>query len=303
MELEQNFIEENQLNETQVSAINAYGKTYVESQKNSIWESEWSKTANTNAENIISGIVKPIEELTGIKREQGQKDADYLKFANEKYFEGTRADLERQKTELQEKIKSGGGDETLKTELAETKEKLSGLQQKEAQFDEWSKSDYKGKYEQANEKLATMEKRTAFNGVKSPKPESINKYEWDAKWRDWEKDVLNENNLVFDEDGEAWAVNKENEFKKTKLSELAKLNTTLQELMEERGQKGLGKHQKTTTIEGVPFKVPEKATPKERQQLIKDYLAGQKINTMSSEYSRKFTELNRKILGLEEKQA
>lgn len=298
MEFTSEFIEENQLSETQVSAITTLAANHVaELQKG------WDSKANENAEKIIEGAGKKVVELSGIAREQGEKWANYLERANGLYFEGTKNNLARKEQELEEKLKNNSGDEGLKTELSETKEALKALKQKEAQFDEWQKSDYKGKYEQTAEKLTLMQKRIAFNSVTPSKPDNVNEYEWKAKWKEWQNEILEKNNIVFDDNDNAWAVDKENEFKKSKLSDLAKANSNLQELMKGREQKGLGSQQGAISIEGVPFKVPKEATPQERQKAIKDYLASQNILPTSQEYSKKFSELNSKILGLGKKQA
>lgn len=298
MEFTKDFIEENQLNEAQVSAINTFSADHIATIKQ-----EWDGKANENAEAIITGAGKKVIELTGIQRNQGEKWADYLGRANGLYFEGTKNSLAAKQQELEEKIKNSKGDEVLKAELAQLKESITTLKQKEAQFDEWSKADYKGKYEDATNKLSTMEERIAFETVTPKKPDDINEYEWKAKWKEWRKEVRESANIVFDDDNTPWAVDKENEFKKTKLSDLAKQNNTLQGLLKGREQRGIGGQQKTVAIEGVPFKVPENATPQERQKAIKEYLASQNIEPISSEYATKFGDLNKKILGLEKKQA
>jgi hypothetical protein len=110
---------------------------------------------------------------------------------------------------------------------------------------------------------------------------------------------------VFDEDGNAWAVDKDNEFKKAKISDLAKQNETISELIKGREQRGTGIKggASKVKIEGVPFEVPENATPEQRQTAIREYLATQNISQINPDYSKKFSELNAKILGLGKKQA
>lgn len=290
MELSSEFIEKNQLNEDQVKAITTEVTTHV-----ATLQKDWDGKANDNAERILDGAAKSVSELTGIQREKGQKIADYISFAGEKYFEGTKSTLSAKEKELEDKIKNSKGDEVLKQELKETREKLDGLKQKEALFAEYEKEDYKTKYKEASEKLNTQTKDIAFNSVKPAFPDTVNAYEAKGKWKEFMSDTLSKYSIK--KDGEDWiAVDKENEYKITKLEELVKADEQLHELLKGRQQTGLGSKGKKVVIEGVPFEVPEKATPQERQKAIKEYLASQNIPNTSAEYSKQFAELNAKIL-------
>lgn len=290
MELSQEFIQENGLNEEQVKAISNQVSTHV-----ATLQKDWDGKANENAERILEGAAKSVSELTGIQREQGQKIADYISFAGEKYFEGTKNTLQTKERELEEKLKNSKGDEVLKQELVETKSKLDELKQKEALFAEYEKEDYKTKYKEASEKLNTQTKDIAFNSVKPAFPDTVNAYEAKGKWKEFIDNTLSKHHIK--KDGDNWiAVDKENEYKITKLEELVKEDEQLQELIKGREQKGLGSKSKKVTIEGVPFEVPENATPQERQKAIKDYLVSQNISITSTEYSKQFAELNAKIL-------
>jgi len=58
-----------------------------------------------------------------------------------------------------------------------------------------------------------------------------------------------------------------------------------------------GQHKNEIEIEGVPFKVPEGATPADRQKAIKEYLLTvEKLTITSQEYAKRYAELNQKIL-------
>jgi hypothetical protein len=290
MELSSEFVEKNQLSTEQVTAITSEVGTHIANIKQ-----EWDGKANENAEKILEGAAKSVSELTGIQRDKGQKIADYISFAGEKFFEGTKNTLITKEKELEEKIKNSKGDEVLKQELKETKEKLDGLKQKEALFSEYEKEDYKTKYQEANEKLSNQTKDIAFNSIKPTFPDTVNAYEAKGKWKEFIKDTLNKYSIK--KDGEDWiAVDKENEYKIVKLDSLVKEDEQIQELLKGREQKGLGSKGKKITIEGVPFEVPATATPPERQKAIKDYLASLNILHTSAEYSKKFAELNTKIL-------
>lgn len=296
MELSQEFIEKNQLSTEQVSAITDFASTHIAS-----LQKDWQGKANENAEAIINGAGNKVIELTGIQRNQGEKWADYLSRANGLYFEGTKTALERKQAELNEKIKSAGSDETLKSELELVKNQLDSFKEKAANYEEWEKADYKGRYEKASEKLTAMERKIAFKSVIPARPDNVNKYEWDAKVKEWEMQALESNHLVFDDNDTAWLVDKENEFKKTKLEDSFKQNKELQTLLEGRKQDGLKSNAKQISIDGLPFKLPENATPQDRAKAIKEYLASQNINPMSDNYSSEYARLNKIALGLEKK--
>lgn len=295
MEFTKEFIEKNQLNETQVTAIT----TEATGQEADL-KKQWDGKANADAEGIIEGALKKTVDLTGIARNEGEKSADYLNRANGLYFEGTKNELERQKVELQDKIKNSKGDEVLKQELVDTKLKLDGLKQKEAQFADWETNDYKGKWEKANEQLTNQTKDIAFNSVKPSFPDTVNKYESKGRWNEFIKDTLNTH--IIKKDGDDWiAVDKENEYKITKLSKLVEANEALQELAKGRDQKGLKSTQKDVKIEGLPFTLPENATSKDRNKAIKEYLATKYKSNMEQGYSEEFSKLNQIALGLGKK--
>lgn len=296
MEFTQEFIQENGLSEEQVTKLTEATGTYeAELQK------KWDGAANANAEGIISGAGKKVIELTGIQREQGEKWADYLHRANDLYFEGTKTSLNKKITEYDEKIKGIKGSETLQNELKTAQETIQGYKQKEAEYDELVKAGYKEKYSETSERLTKMQQRIAFRDSLPDRPESVNKYEWDAKIKEFQSELLDKNNLVFDENDTPWLVDRENEFKKTKLEDAIKQSESIQELAKGRQQKGLGSNQKKVSIEGLPFELPENADSKARTKAIKEYLATQDVKPMSQEYAAKFAEYNKIALGLAKK--
>jgi hypothetical protein len=288
MELSQEFIQENGLNEEQVAAITGEVKSHM--------TTELGTQVHEHTENTLSKVWETVNKVTGIEREKGEKYADALTRASRLHFEGKNSELDRKIQEYSEKIKNTKGDETLKGELQKAKDDLEKLKPIATEHEEWKRNDYKGKYEDVSSKLTKTEQRIAFSKVVDKRPDTVNKFEWDARIKEWETSVLEENVIKFDENDIAWAVNKEDDWKKTKLEDLYKENTELQELIKGRQQKGIGSNSKKVTIEGVPFEVPENATPAERQKAIKEYLASQNISKTSAEYSKQFAELNAKIL-------
>lgn len=294
MELNEEFIKTNELNETQVKALTDYASNHVAELKK-----EWDGLANTNAENIIAGAGKATMGLTGIQKEEGEKWATYLERANDGYFKGSKASIERKEKELEEKIKAAGTDEGMKIELEEAKQQIDNLKKIEAEHDEFIKGDYKNLYEKVNGELSETRKQVAFGNVKPKFADDVNEFEVKAKWESFKGDVLDKYDITLDDQNEAFAVDKENNYKSVKLADLVKENKDIQELTKGRQQTGIGSTQKKEVeIEGVPFRVPEGATPQERQKAITDYIVTvKKFPRHSQEYSKLFGELNTKILG------
>lgn len=297
MDFTKEFIQENGLTPEQVTAVSDVVESHIETQKGSIWTEEWSGKANENAEGIIKGAGEKTVNLTGIARNDGEKWADYLSRSSDLYFEGKKTSLDRKISEYDAKIAAGGGDEALKLELKTAKEALDLLKKQEAKFADYEENDYKGKYEQASKDMAAKDKRLAFNSVKPTFPDTVNPFEAKAKWASFISSSEEKYNIVPDNEGTYWAVDKENEHKRFKLSDLVTKDETLTALTQGRQQRGPGGGPKTNVkIEGIPFDVPEGATSGERQTAIREYLAGQNISKTSPEYATKFSEYNKLIL-------
>jgi len=143
----------------------------------------------------------------------------------------------------------------------------------------------------------TLKQKTGFNSVKPVFPEIVNKYEAAAKWKAFEDDFLSKYDLELVE-GEYIGISKENKHKTVKLADLVSKNEEIKSLLAGVQNKGVGPTLKgNIKLKDVPFEVPEKATPTERQKAIKDYLVNElKLSTISSEYAKKFAEFNSKIL-------
>lgn len=296
MELTAEQVKEIGLSDEQVKKVVSVVSEYESTLKKTIDE-EWKGRANEQAEGILTGAAEKVEQLTGIKREKGQKIADYIHQSSELFFKGQRSTLEKKQQELDEKIKNSGSDESTKKEYAELKEKFTELQKKEAIYSEYEKENYKEKYLEAKKTLSEQEQEIALNSVKPSFPATANAYEISGRWNEFKSDVLKKYDLK--KDGEIWVgVDKENQFKVVKLSDLVSQNKELTELTKGRSITGIGGSPKTEIdIEGVPFKVPENATSQERQQLIKEYLTNvEKLAITSNDYAKRYAELNQKIL-------
>lgn len=290
MELNEEQVKEIGLSEEQVTKVKELTDTYEADLKK-----EWDGKANTDAEAILDGVVAPLEELTGIKREKGQKAVPYLELASKNYFEGTRSTLERKQAELQKKIDEGGGDETIRAELEKANGLIDGYKQTEAKYADYEKNDYKGKWEQANKDLEAQTDDVAFGSVKPAFPDNVNEYEAKGRWNEFINDTKSKFHIKK-VDKEWICIDKENEYKTIKLEQLVKDNEPISQLSKGREAKGTG-GKKQVDIEDVPFKLPENATPQERQRAIKEYLTNvRKLAITSNEYTKEFSDLNKKIL-------
>ncbi|MCP4336234.1 MAG: hypothetical protein GY679_00065 [Mycoplasma sp.] len=298
MELSQEFIQENGFNEDQVTAINGEVINHVADLKKG-----WDGLANANAEKIIDGALTKTVELTGIARNEGEKSADYLKRANELFFESTKSTLETEKQKLDKLIKDGKPSEQQQAQYDELKGKFDKLQQKEAMFTDYEENDYKGKYEKSKETLTKLNRKVAFNSVKPNFPDTVNSFEAKARWKEFQKNTEEKYNVILDEDNEAWVVDKENEHKTSKLSDLVSRDEILTELVKGREQKGIGSKDKKITLEGLPFEIKENATPLERTAAIKEYLATKYNSNIDAGYAKDFTKFNQIALGLGKKLA
>ena len=294
MEFTEDFIKTNELSDTQVTALKK-----ATNDNEAVLQKEWDGKANENAEGILHGATKPVQELTGIIHEKGIKIADYLKLAGEGYLAGGKASLERSQKDLDEKIKNAGTDEVLKAELETSKAKIEDLQKIEAEHSEWIKGDYKNLFEKSSGELSNMKKQIAFSNIKPKFADGVNEYEADTKWNNFTNNILGKYDIHLDDQNVPHYADKENKFKTGKLSDLVKEDQEIQELVKGRQQTGAGATTKPDVkIEGLPFTVPENATPQERQKAIKDYIIGtEKIGEFDPRYAGKFSEYNTKILG------
>ena len=95
MKFSEDQITEIGLSEEQVGKVEGLTETNEADLKK-----DWDGKANTDAEAIIQGAADRVETLTGIKREEGIKIADYLGLASENYLKGQKATLERKTPEF-----------------------------------------------------------------------------------------------------------------------------------------------------------------------------------------------------------
>jgi hypothetical protein len=276
----------------QVAALTPKINDYVSEQKK-----EWDGKANENAENILSGAAKYIQEKTGVKeeRQQGEKFGDYLSRISDKAIESKSNEVAQLKKDYDQKIKDFKGDDATKAELEAAKKKLDDAQQLLANYDELKEK--AGKYESTEQTLSEYKRKAAFGNVKPMFNKEANAYEVDAKWKAFQKGVEDKYTIELVDD-EYIAVDKENKHKQVKLSELVGKDEALKALSTERQVPGTGAKGAKLTIEGFNVDVTEdaKKNTAERTKIIREQLSKEGVAVTSSEYSKKFSEYNKKIM-------
>lgn len=300
MELTKELIEAQGLSEDQAKAISTFNNEQL---ANAIADTkkEYDGKANEQAEGILTGAAKRITELTNVERTQGEKIADFVDRAWSEFSTEGKTSLEQAKSEYEEKLKNFKGDPEVSKELLSLKDKLDTLQKKEADYDALLGSGVQDKYTELQGKYGTMQKEIAFSNVKPNFSQDANEYEVAAKWDDFKRGVLENYNIVLVE-GEAIAVDKENEHKTIKLKDLVEKNEVLTELAKGRQQQGIPAQQTDLKdVDGVPFKIPANADGVELTKAVQDYLLTQKVDKLSPDYSKKFSELyNKAKAGMQE---
>ena len=298
MELSKEFIDSNGLNEEQVKSVSEFYNEEIIKIKG-----DYDSKANDNAEGILEGAVRYANEQRGlnITREKGEKWGDFLgKFTDASVSETEKA-LETKSRLLDDKLKNFEGSNSLKKELEEAKKTNDDLLKKFADYD-----DLKTKAEQYDplvSEYSSMKLKVAFSKIKPNFPKESNIYEVDAKWGDFEKDVLDKYNIEI-ENGEPLAIDKDNVHRKFKLSELVSKNEELNKLLNGRQQGGTNSEQiELLDFDGVPFKVTEdmKKDSVLRSKAIRDYLATQNIEQTSDKYPTEFSKYNSLILNGKQK--
>lgn len=275
----------------QVTGITSKGTEYISDQKK-----EWDKKANENAEAILSGASEYLQEKTGVKegRQQGEKFGDYFARLSNKALEVKNGEIEALKADYQKKLKDFKGDEATKLELETAKQKLDDAQKLLADYD--TLKDKAEKFETATSELSAFKIKAAFGDVKPAFSKDANQYEVSAKWNDFQKRTQDKYNLELVE-GEYLAIDKENQYKTIKLSDLVASDEDLKSITSERQVGGTGAKVDKTKIEGIEGDVPvtAKTDVTERTKIVKEQIAKEGILPTDPRYSARFAELNKKI--------
>lgn len=296
MELDQEFIEKNNLTEDQVKALGEKWDDTIANEKRTI-EEQFKGQANKNAEGILQGVIDSINTKLGVSipRNSGEKHAEYIERLSSEVLKTKQAEVEKLKADYEKKVKeAGAGDiESIKKQYQEEKDELL---KKYADYDEIKEKAVKA--DEYGQKLTGLKLQVAYSNVKPAFPESVNSYEGKAKWGDFIKRTNEKYDIELDENNESVYIDKENKFKTGKLADLVKADDSISELLKGREQKGTGGDQVTKEkIEGVPFAIKRGATTAEISKAIKDHLLsdGKITSVTSKEYSDKFKEYFQKI--------
>ena len=251
----------------------------------------WDGKANTDAEGIINGALSKIVEVTKVSRNTGEKAGDYITRASESHLGNLKTDLENAKSDYATKLKEFKGDEATKQELDKAKQELDDAKKILADYD--SIKEKAEKFEPLQADYLNMKKSVAFRSVKPNFPTEVNQYEAKAKWDSFTKDVEDKFTIEL-VDNEPIAIDKTNEHKRVKLSELVSQSKELTELMQGRTQQGTGATPTQKTLEGVPFKVPENVNGTDLSKLINEHL-DTKMTMTDPNRAKAFSELWAKI--------
>ena len=287
MAFTEEFIQEVGLQEDQVQKITSYYDSNVIPEL----KKDWDGKANANAEGILSGAANYAKEKLGINedRQQGEKWADYFARISESALQSKTEMLTKKEQELEEKLKNFKGSDELKQKYENALADLDAYKQKVAKLEPLEGLDEK--YKEATQKLTGLKKEVAYNSVKPNFPETVNKYEADAKWNEWKKGVEEKYNIELI-DGKPFGIDKENEHKKIELSKLIEQDNNITELLKGRQQGGIGaKPADLREVEGLPFKIPATATKEEISTLVKEHVLKELGSITHKDYAKKFQEL------------
>lgn len=281
MELSKELIESAKLTPEQITAVTEYGKTILATEVTKV-EDEWKTKAHDNAQGILSGAAANVEKKTGVKRNEGEKVADFIERAWNESSASKRAEIEKVEKELAERAKKGDNG----AEFQRLQEEKDELLRKYANHEELAERAKKA--DEFEQQLSGLKLEVAFTNSKPAFPETVNPFEAKARWDEFKTKVLATNNIEI-VDGEPVAVDKDNKFKTAKLSELVAKDEILQGLLKGRQQNGLnGKQIEKQSVDGVPFDVPVKADNKQISEAIKDYLTKQGIKITDKAYAQEF---------------
>lgn len=255
----------------------------------------WDTLANDNAEKIIIGAITATTEKFKIDlpREQGEKNADYLARLNAKVVETNQSNIQRLEKELAQKVKDFNGGEATKEELQKAQKALDEAQLKLVDYDDLKAK--AGQLEEIQTKYSSLEERVYFQNEKPSFPDTVNKYEAEAKWNAFLKSFDEKWNREFDDKGNSIAVSKENPHLKKTLKELVEADTELKPLLEGRKQEGTGGKTGGKKLEGLEIELPENPTSEDKSKAINAYLDAKGIPKLSRERTQMFTETLKKI--------
>lgn len=291
MEITKEVIEKAGLNEDQVKAISEWSKEAIASQTKTI-EEKYASEANKNAENILAGAASKTEKDTGVKRNEGEKVGDYIVRAASEHLSVKQSELDKLKSEYEEKVKKASGTdlEAIKKQYADEKD---AILKQYADYHELKEKATKA--DEYGQQLTGLKLKVAFSSVKPSFPDTVNTYESAAKWSAFEKSILEKYDIEIVED-DYICIDKENKHRTFKLLELVSKDETITELTKGRQQQGIGaKPVSMQKLEGIPFDVPVNASTADISKLVKEHVLKSVPDVTSQAYTKQFAELFDKI--------
>lgn len=275
------------LTDDQIDGLKPVHESYIAEQKKA-----WDTKANTDAEGILSGAASKIEEVTSIKRNQGEKLADFYVRAGNEFLTNQKTEIETLKTEYAQKLKDFNGGDATKAELEKSKKDLDEALIKLADYDDIkAKAD---KYEPLETEYKNLKDKVFFQNEKPTFPDTVNPYEAEAKWNKFVNSFNEKWEKTFDENGKSIAVAKDNPHLKKELKELISSDEDLKTLLNGRQQAGTG-GKIGHKVGDLDISLPENPTSEDKSKAINDYLDKQGIEKLSRERTLKFKEMLTKI--------
>lgn len=275
------------LTDDQIDGLKPVHESYIAEQKKA-----WDTKANTDAEGILSGAASKIEEVTSIKRNQGEKLADFYVRAGNEFLTNQKTEIETLKTEYAQKLKDFNGGDATKAELEKSKKDLDEALIKLADYDDIkAKAD---KYELLETEYKNLKDKVFFQNEKPTFPDTVNPYEAEAKWNKFVNNFNEKWEKTFDENGKSIAVAKDNPHLKKELKELISSDEDLKTLLTGRQQAGTG-GKTGHKVGDLDISLPDNPTSEDKSKAINDYLDKQGIEKLSRERTLKFKEMLTKI--------
>ena len=279
----EDFIKENGLEDNQVQAIT----TFIESELKPEIKKEFEGVANQNAEGILTGVSKSISKKFGLELErgQGEKLADYIERLGDEGLSSKAQALKTKEAELEEKLKNFKGSDEIKQQLLDAQKKNDELLKQVAELEPLKGFDLK--YQEATEKLTSMQKEVAYSNIKPTFPKEVNPYEADAKWNAFKAEIEAKYDIVL-EDGKPIAIDKENHHKKVELKTLLEKDVNISELLQGRQQRGTGANSADLIeVDGLPFQVKKGATNEELSIQVREHLEKELGNKFHPKFNEK----------------
>jgi len=287
--LTEEITKELNLTPEQVAGIKTPYENYIASEK-----AKWDTKANTDAEGILSGAANKLEEVTSIKRNQGEKLADYYVRAGNEFLTAQKTEVETLKADYAQKLKEFNGGDATKAELQKAQDELDKALVKLADYD--SLKEKADKYEPLETEYKSLKDKVFFQNEKPNFPETVNKYEAEAKWNELVKNINDNYEKSFDENGVSILTSKENKHIVKKLSEVIQNDENIKGLLEGRKQPGTGFKPGHKKLADLDIELSVKPSTEEISKVINEKLDKEGIPKMSKERPKKFMELQTKIL-------